>query len=118
MPLWKTDRHVAIRAIAAVLPAEKRPGVSAVQPITAIGPGKIGSLRSAGGRATLAANTWLFSGDGFMKSQLVVLVSVFAMVFAVAQRTPARAADGKELLAYFGTYTNNGRSKGIYCYKL
>ena len=29
------------------------------------------------------------------------------------------AADGaKELLTYFGTYTNSGKSKGIYCYKL
>lgn len=29
----------------------------------------------------------------------------------------ARGAD-KELWTYFGTYTNNGKSKGIYCYKL
>src|SRR5438094_3308399 len=30
-----------------------------------------------------------------------------------------QAADApKELLAYFGTYTNGGKSKGIYCYKL
>lgn len=49
---------------------------------------------------------------------------VFAPLFAFAavftQATgPALAADPpKELLAYFGTYTNSGKSKGIYCYRL
>lgn len=33
--------------------------------------------------------------------------------------SPGQAADPpKELLAYFGTYTNGGKSKGIYCYRL
>jgi 6-phosphogluconolactonase len=50
-----------------------------------------------------------------MKSLLLCLCAVLA---ALANLSSARAADGKELLAFFGTYTNNGKSKGIYCYKL
>src|SRR5262245_57939926 len=54
-----------------------------------------------------------------MKSPLITLVAALSLVFAIANVvSSARAADGKELWAYFGTYTNNGRSKGIYCYKL
>ncbi len=46
---------------------------------------------------------------------LGLLATIFvAALFA----SPARAADPKELWTYFGTYTNNGKSKGIYCYKL
>ncbi len=44
-----------------------------------------------------------------------------ALLFGIAalMAIPALAADPpKELLAYFGTYTNGGKSKGIYCYKL
>lgn len=50
-----------------------------------------------------------------MKLPLLAVCVAFAIVQAIPS---ARAADGKELLAYFGTYTNNGKSKGIYCYKL
>jgi 6-phosphogluconolactonase len=54
-----------------------------------------------------------------MKSLLIGLCIVLSMVVAAGGRvSSARAADGKELWAFFGTYTNNGRSKGIYCYKL
>jgi 6-phosphogluconolactonase len=54
-----------------------------------------------------------------MKSPLIAVVVVLSMFFAAASSvSSARGADGKELWAYFGTYTNNGRSKGIYCYKL
>jgi len=51
-----------------------------------------------------------------MKSSLATLLVLVIMVAAAVSR-PARAAD-KELWTYFGTYTNNGKSKGIYCYKL
>src|SRR6266853_5294393 len=50
--------------------------------------------------------------------------SVFAALLGAAFALPGmtsliRAADApKELLTYFGTYTNGGKSKGIYCYKL
>ena len=38
---------------------------------------------------------------------------------AVMNAASIRAADPpKSLLTYFGTYTNGGKSKGIYCYKL
>jgi 6-phosphogluconolactonase len=54
-----------------------------------------------------------------MKSPLIAMVAALSLVFAIANAvSSAHAADGKELWAYFGTYTNNGRSKGIYCYKL
>src|SRR6266513_2009559 len=54
-----------------------------------------------------------------MKSLLVVLVAMMSLVVAAASSlSSARAADGKELWAFFGTYTNNGKSKGIYCHKL
>src|SRR5438045_3042159 len=41
----------------------------------------------------------------------------FAIGFLMIDTT-IRVADGADLFAYFGTYTNNGKSKGIYCYKL
>jgi 6-phosphogluconolactonase len=51
-----------------------------------------------------------------MKSPLVTLLAVSSIALAVqAGPAPASAA---ELWTYFGTYTNNGKSKGIYCYKL
>jgi 6-phosphogluconolactonase len=54
-----------------------------------------------------------------MQSPLVAVFTVLSISLAAQLGSrPARAADGKELLAYFGTYTNNGKSKGIYCYKL
>src|SRR6478735_7004559 len=54
-----------------------------------------------------------------MKSPLVAVVAVLSLVFAtVSTLSSARGADSKELWAFFGTYTNNGKSKGIYCYKL
>jgi 6-phosphogluconolactonase len=54
-----------------------------------------------------------------MKSPLVCLCAVLILALAAASSlSSARAADSKELWAYFGTYTNNGKSKGIYCYKL
>jgi len=43
------------------------------------------------------------------------LLALFSFATCYSQ---AKAADGKELWTYFGTYTNNGKSKGIYCYKL
>src|SRR5436190_2597864 len=54
-----------------------------------------------------------------MNSRLVAVFAMLSITLATAINClPARAADGKELLTYFGTYTNNGKSKGIYCYKL
>jgi 6-phosphogluconolactonase len=53
-----------------------------------------------------------------MIRRFVSLLALFSTAISfVASCCPATAADG-ELLAYFGTYTNNGKSKGIYCYKL
>lgn len=49
----------------------------------------------------------------------VPLVVAAAALTALVAATSVHAADPpKELLAYFGTYTNGGKSKGIYCYKL
>src|ERR1044072_1481332 len=54
-----------------------------------------------------------------MKSSLP---GAFAMLLATASMlvvdSIAQGQDAKELFAFFGTYTNNGKSKGIYCYKL
>src|SRR5205814_6153949 len=53
-----------------------------------------------------------------MIRRFVSLLALFSIAISFAGSCcPAAAADG-ELLAYFGTYTNNGKSKGIYCYKL
>jgi 6-phosphogluconolactonase len=52
-----------------------------------------------------------------MIRRLVNLLTLFSFAISCAASYSAKAADG-ELLAYFGTYTNNGKSKGIYCYKL
>src|SRR6476619_4023810 len=53
-----------------------------------------------------------------MKSPLIVLCAALSLIATIASQLPSARAADKELLAYFGTYTNNGRSKGIYCYKL
>jgi 6-phosphogluconolactonase len=47
-----------------------------------------------------------------------LLISSFVLCFAVAALPRLAHAADKEVLAYFGTYTNNGKSKGIYCYRL
>ncbi|HEY2415327.1 MAG TPA: lactonase family protein [Pirellulaceae bacterium] len=53
-----------------------------------------------------------------MKSRSVVAWAALVIgLLAANGNQDVKAADG-ELLAYFGTYTNNGKSKGIYCYKL
>jgi 6-phosphogluconolactonase len=52
----------------------------------------------------------------FFQRALGTLAAGLAVMTALP---PLPAADPpKELRAYFGTYTNNGKSKGIYCYKL
>jgi len=54
-----------------------------------------------------------------MRSPLITLVAMLSLALTAASSLSfVRAADAKELWAFFGTYTNNGRSKGIYCYKL
>jgi 6-phosphogluconolactonase len=54
-----------------------------------------------------------------MKRLLPLLAGTLVALLAVMTTTPTIAADPpKELLAYFGTYTDGGKSKGIYCYKL
>src|SRR5262245_4188096 len=60
---------------------------------------------------------WLIPSEAFMTRLLTIalLVTLALGFFAEA----ATAADPpKELWCYFGTYTNGGKSKGIYCYKL
>jgi 6-phosphogluconolactonase len=48
-----------------------------------------------------------------------LVVTLLAIGLSAALVLPASAADPpRELLTYFGTYTNSGKSKGIYCYKL
>ena len=47
------------------------------------------------------------------------LAGTLIAAIAVMNTASIRAADPpKSLLAYFGTYTHGGKSKGIYCYKL
>jgi 6-phosphogluconolactonase len=47
------------------------------------------------------------------------LILSVTLLLAFGLSGAVRAADPpKELWAYFGTYTNSGKSKGIYCYKL
>src|SRR6187455_738418 len=54
-----------------------------------------------------------------MKSPLVAALVLFsAAIVALTAGGALRPAAGAELLTYFGTYTNTGKSKGIYCYKL
>lgn len=53
-----------------------------------------------------------------MASRLIIVFLSLGLAIGLASGpAPLRAADGKPLLAYFGTYTNSGKSKGIYCYK-
>jgi 6-phosphogluconolactonase len=49
--------------------------------------------------------------------KLIVPLLAFATVGSFAALQALAADPPKELLAYFGTYTNGGKSKGIYCYK-
>jgi 6-phosphogluconolactonase len=46
-----------------------------------------------------------------------LLISCLVLCFAIAALPHFAHAADTELLAYFGTYTNNGNSKGIYCYR-
>src|SRR4051794_17364645 len=46
---------------------------------------------------------------------VVFLASLFTFILAAS--TAGAADSPQELLAYFGTYTNGGKSKGIYCYR-
>lgn len=52
-----------------------------------------------------------------MRSIAVFALSVACVLSTMCFASFAAAAE-KELLTYFGTYTNSGKSKGIYCYKL
>jgi 6-phosphogluconolactonase len=57
--------------------------------------------------------------EGIMRLIHVALALVtFSCLFALAGAAAMAADPPKEFYAYFGTYTNNGKSKGIYCYKL
>jgi 6-phosphogluconolactonase len=49
-----------------------------------------------------------------MKLPLVAALALSLFLVAPLQAVVSAA----DLLTYFGTYTNNGKSKGIYCYKL
>ncbi|MEX2175731.1 MAG: lactonase family protein [Pirellulaceae bacterium] len=54
-----------------------------------------------------------------MNRNFLQVGTLLAVLASMTITTPAPAADDpKELLAYFGTYTNGGKSKGIYCYRL
>jgi 6-phosphogluconolactonase len=53
-----------------------------------------------------------------MSFRLHLLLLLLGSVLLSGAPQRVAAADPKELLAYFGTYTNNMKSKGIYCYKL
>src|SRR5437764_11089161 len=47
-----------------------------------------------------------------------LLAASLLLCFAVTSLPHLVRAADKELLAYFGTYTNNNKSKGVYCYRL
>lgn len=51
-----------------------------------------------------------------MKAALALLLVPCFLATLLA--STARAAEPKQLWTYFGTYTNGGKSKGIYCYQL
>jgi 6-phosphogluconolactonase len=53
-----------------------------------------------------------------MRSPLTAVCVALSLAISCIFSAPSRAAEPKELWTYFGTYTNNGKSKGIYCYKL
>jgi 6-phosphogluconolactonase len=53
-----------------------------------------------------------------MVRSCITFAAALSMTFGLSLAA-ARAADPPQALwAYFGTYTNSGKSKGIYCYKL
>jgi 6-phosphogluconolactonase len=52
------------------------------------------------------------------RRSILLTVALTFLTGAITARNAATAAEPKELWTYFGTYTNNGKSKGIYCYKL
>src|SRR5262245_45034042 len=51
-------------------------------------------------------------------NRLATAVTLCALSFAFLSAAAFAADPPKELWAFFGTYTNGGKSKGIYCYKL
>jgi 6-phosphogluconolactonase len=55
-----------------------------------------------------------------MRRGLASLLASIAMTAAIASPAFSSAADdaAKDLFVYVGTYTNGGKSQGIYCYKL
>jgi 6-phosphogluconolactonase len=53
-----------------------------------------------------------------MRSPFAAVCVAWSLAASCIFAAPSRAAEPKELWTYFGTYTNNNRSKGIYCYKL
>ena len=53
-----------------------------------------------------------------MRSPLIAVCVAVSLTMSCLFTAPSRAAEPKELWTYFGTYTNGGKSKGIYCYKL
>ena len=48
----------------------------------------------------------------------LLLFAAAVSFIAFAMQTGAKPVSAAELWTYFGTYTNTGKSKGIYCYKL
>lgn len=52
------------------------------------------------------------------RRSILLTMALTFLTGAITARNAATAAEPKELWTYFGTYTNNGKSKGIYCYKL
>ena len=79
-----------------------------------------GWLSSFCGRATLAAETAAFSlSENCHEVAAGRCFACFCVRPVASHFASARAEPiGKSCSTYFGTYTNNGKSKGIYCYKL
>jgi len=53
-----------------------------------------------------------------MNTRSMIVLGLTFVMAATWMSSTLTAADGKELLTYFGTYTRGGKSKGIYCYRL
>ena len=53
-----------------------------------------------------------------MKAAVACVMSLSFAAACLSAFGPLRGAEPKELWTFFGTYTNTGKSKGIYCYKL
>ncbi len=53
-----------------------------------------------------------------MNRSYIVGAALLAVVGGFSLTAASAADPPQELWAYFGTYTNSGKSKGIYCYKL